>query len=109
MLFDVAALFLTSVTAGPVAEAFSVPQNPVSSVSQPYIGPEPGFGPDIQVGTGSLLLDQLAFLPVGDIDEFVGDHPAAMADLLANPPAAQDVNLWWGALGPEARSALDRG
>jgi hypothetical protein len=106
LLFDVAALLLTSVTAGPVAEAFSVPQHPISAVSQPYIGPEPGLGPDIQIGTGSLLLDQLAFLPVGDIEEFVGDHPAALADLLTNPPAAQDVNLWWSALSVEARSEL---
>lgn len=106
MLFDVAALFLTSVIAGPVPEAFGVPQNPVSAVSQPYIGPEPGFGPDIQVGTGSLLLDQLAFIPVADIEEFVGDNPAAMSDLLANPPAAQDVSLWWSALSTESRAAL---
>lgn len=106
MLFDVAALFLTSVIAGPVPEAVGVPPTPLSSVSQPYIGPEPGFGPDIQVGTGSLLLDQLAFIPVTDIEQFVGDHPSAMSDLLANPPAAQDVSLWWGALTAEQRGAL---
>lgn len=98
MLFDVTALLLTSVTLGPVAEAIGVPVNAVSSTSQPYIGPEPGLGPEIQVGTGLLLLEQLAFLPIGDIQEFVGDHPGAMAELLSSPPAAQDVNLWWNTL-----------
>lgn len=106
MLFDVAALLLTSAIATPVAEALGVPSQPVYSVSQPYIGPEPGLGPEIQVGTGSLLLDQLAFLPVGDIGEFVGDHPEAMANLLANPPSTREVSLWWSALTPDARVAL---
>ncbi len=83
-----------------------MPSAPIYSVSQPYIGPEPGLGPDIKAGTGALLLDQLAFIPVAEIDEFVGDNPEAMADLLANPPAARDVGLWWSALGGDAREAL---
>lgn len=104
MLFDVAALLITSVTAGPVAEAFGVPQNPVSAVSQPYVGPEPGLGPDVQIGTGSLMLDQLAFVPAGELERFVAENPAAMADLLKHPPAARDVSLWWGALPAQYRA-----
>lgn len=114
MLFDVAAI-LTSVTLGPVAEAFGVHE--VDSYSAvhtlavpdapplPFIGPEPAEGPADQVH-GTRLLEQLALLPASSIRSWVANNPESISGLLASPPPAHDVTLWWQSLGVDAKVSL---
>jgi pimeloyl-ACP methyl ester carboxylesterase len=114
MLFDVAAI-LTSVTLGPVAEAFGVHE--VDSYSAvhtlavpdapplPFIGPEPAEGPADQVH-GTRLLEQLALLPAASIRSWVANNPESISGLLASPPPAHDVTLWWQSLGVDAKVSL---
>jgi hypothetical protein len=133
LLFDVAAI-LTSVALGPAAEAFAVPQNLVVAASTPFpvsgeattggdtgapfIGPTPYLGPDLapqpalepdlittKLG-GIQLLQQFSALTPAQVVEFVEARPEAIADLLANPPAARDVTLWWGTLASDVRDGL---
>ena len=120
MLFDVAAI-LTSVTLGPVAEAFGVHEISTYSVHStlpvalpdalpdappaPFIGPEPAEGASSQV-QGTRLLDQLSLLPSRGITTWAAANPEAIAGLLASPPPAHDVTLWWKGLDMDARLAL---
>ena len=114
MLFDVAAI-LTSVTLGPVAEAFGVHEIDTYAAVQtlaipdapplPFIGPEPAGGPSEAVH-GFRLLQQLALLPTTSISTWVTSNPDAIADLLVSPPPAHDVTLWWTSLNFDAKSAL---
>ncbi len=125
MLFDVAAI-LTSVALGSAAGAFAVPQNFVVATSTPYsdvsaepfvgpepylgpdLGPQPGLGPDLQVTTlsGIQLLQQFIYLTPTELQEFVDARPDAISDLLAHPPVARDVTVWWGTLSPSVRTGL---
>ncbi|CAN5306076.1 hypothetical protein BH09ACT5_BH09ACT5_00040 [soil metagenome] len=148
MLFDVAAI-LTSVTLGPVAEAFGVHEIHAYSTTQsqavdvprflpdaqasvpgaqiavpdvqvslpnpqafvpdapplPFIGPEPAEGAADQVH-GARLLDQLALLPSSNIAAWVANNPESIAGILASPPPAHDVTLWWRSLGSDSKLAL---
>jgi hypothetical protein len=114
VLFDVAAI-LTSVTLGPVAEAFGVHEIDTYSAVQtlaipdapplPFIGPQPAGGPSDEVH-GTRLLQQLALLPTTSISTWVNANPEAIADLLVTPPPAHDVTLWWTSLNFDAKSAL---
>ena len=122
MLFDVAAI-LTSVTLGPVAEAFGVHEIHGYSVARaegalpdarlilpdapplPFVGPGSAEGPGDQV-RGTRLLEQLALLPSKSIASWARNNPESIASLLASPPPARDVTLWWQALNPESRYAL---
>jgi hypothetical protein len=122
VLFDVAAI-LTSVTLGPVAEAFGVHEidgysvvvsqalspEAVSFVPDapplPFIGPGPAEGPADRVH-GTRLLEQLALLPSSAIGAWAANNPQAIDALLASPPPAHDVTLWWGTLDSESRFAL---
>jgi hypothetical protein len=56
--------------------------------------------------TGMSLLQQLAILQEGAIAEFVSGNPESVQTLIDSPPAAREVQLWWGALGIDARSDL---
>ncbi len=124
MLFDVTAM-LTLVAMGPAAEAIAVPQSVMVAASTPFIGPtpdfgpdlgptppelgpQPGLGPDLQVTTlsGIQLLEQLVYLTPSQIEEFVDARPAAIRELLAHPPVARDVTMWWGTLTPAVRGGL---
>lgn len=114
MLFDVAAI-LTSVTLGPVAEAFGVHELQAAPIVStlaipdapplPFIGPEPAEGPADEV-QGPRLLQQLSLLPVKSISTWVANNPQAIAGLLASPPPATDVTLWWQSLDVDSRLAL---
>lgn len=120
MLFDVAAL-LTSVTLGPVAEAFGVHEVANYSIVQslpatagvglpdapplPFIGPEPVQGPS-EATQGTRLLQQLALLPTKQLTAWVTSNPEAIAGLLASPPPAHDVTLWWNGLDGSSKVAL---
>jgi alpha/beta hydrolase family protein len=134
LLFDVAAI-LTSVALGPAAEAFAAPQNVVIAASTPWVdaadalsaggdsgapfigptpylgpdlGPQPYLGPDLTITSlsGIQLLQQFAVLTPSQIDAFVDARPDAIADLLANPPVARDVTVWWGKLTPAVQTSL---
>lgn len=125
LLYDVAAL-LTSVTLGPVAEAFGVHEldHFATSISQPYgasepapsvalpdapplpfIGPEPSQGPSDGV-RGTRLLQQLSLLSASGMSTWLAAHPDAVPTLLESPPPAHDVTLWWEGLDLDARLAL---
>lgn len=76
------------------------------SVTSPYIGPEPGLGPDLGTVTGPVLLSQLGFLPAAQLDTFLRSHPQVTAQLLTNPPAAHEVSAWWAARSADFRTAF---
>lgn len=65
-----------------------------------------GAGAPAAVVKGARLLSQIALLPAGQIDQFVRDNPDAIAALIGSPPRSQDVALWWGSMGLDARNAL---
>jgi pimeloyl-ACP methyl ester carboxylesterase len=113
---------MTSVTLGPVAEAFGVHEitsytitvsQPLSDVPAlaipdapplPFIGPAPDDASDRVQGTR--LLQQLALLPADSIRTWVMSHPDSIANLLASPPPAHDVTLWWQSLDFDAKLEL---
>ena len=55
---------------------------------------------------GLPLLQQLAMLPRESISEFVAQHPTVLQQLISTPPAAHEVQLWWGDMAVDSRSAL---
>jgi len=130
LLLDVAA-FSTSVTLGPVSEAFvlreifapaishtalaTIPgeldlSRPITiQLSVPDAPPVPFIGPVAdpnQLVHGARFLQQLALQPASDIASYLDAHPVAVADLLVKPPAATDVMSWWRALPSDTRAAL---
>jgi hypothetical protein len=130
LLLDVAA-FSTSVTLGPVSEAFvlreilapamshtalaAIPgeldlSRPVTiRLSVPDAPPVPFIGPAAdpnQLVHGARFLQQLALQPAADVASYLDAHPAAVAELLTRPPAATDVTSWWRALPSDTKVAL---
>ncbi len=130
MLFDVAA-FSTSVTLGPVSEAFVLREISAPAISTtldatapveldlsrrvtirlsvPDAPPVPFIGPAAdpnQLVHGARFLQQLALQPAADVAAYVTAHPDAIADILAKPPAATDVTSWWGGLPSDTQTAL---
>lgn len=55
---------------------------------------------------GRALLDQFSLLPTSALERYVSDHPTAVADLLATPIAASEVERWWGTASPAVREKL---
>lgn len=135
MLFDVAALLITSAALGPAAEAPTAPAN--YSVSAPL---DPGNSvPPITINGASILVDPtaidhgipvstfvlgdqgpaqlrnltgislirgLAGLSASQIGKLVAADPAIITKLLQAPPAARDVASLWSSLDPASRSRL---
>ena len=56
--------------------------------------------------TGLSLLQQLSLLQGDAISEFAVGHPETVQALIDAPPAAREVQVWWSALGMDARSDL---
>lgn len=56
--------------------------------------------------TTSPVLQQLSELPTSSLAAFVADNPAAIASVLAAPPAAREVTVWWRALGVKGQTSL---
>ena len=133
MLLAVTALLSTSVMLGIVAEASSVSgivsetqmnaawsnalegagsatfalPAPEQGVPAPFIGPRPeGPGADLPQLRGTALLSGLAVLSRSELREFARENSDAVADLVANPPAARDVAAWWAGSSRTGRSAL---
>ncbi len=111
MLFEIAALLSTSVASA--TEAFSLPApaysvvstyvSPASAVPAPFIGPDPGASVQLR---GTRLLQELSLLSAPKVTEFLRSNPAAVESLLAQPPAAQEVTVWWGAMSGDHRDAV---
>ncbi|MGX5679964.1 alpha/beta hydrolase [Schumannella luteola] len=74
-----------------------------AALPEPFVGPEPGASADLQ---GTRLLQQLSLLSAADIAEFLRANPASVDSLLANPPAARDVSMWWTAMDLDHRRAV---
>ena len=72
---------------------------------EPFVGPDPAGTPE-QVVQGTRLLQQIALLPSGSIGEFVRANPDIVTTLLATPPAAKDVSMWWTTMALDSRNAL---
>jgi len=125
VLFDVAAIALTSGALGGVAEAFGVHEisAQVSSVARVTSQPDPFLGPEVDSGSvpvltapvdparlprlgGSALLEQLTFLSSSDLASFVASHPDSVRSLIENPPAAATVIPIWADAGPEKQAQL---
>ena len=56
--------------------------------------------------SGTPLLSQLGLVPSRTLDAYLSAHPETVAGLLAAPPAAADVSVWWASLTPKAQGAL---
>ncbi|MDO7882456.1 alpha/beta hydrolase [Salinibacterium soli] len=74
-----------------------------AAVPEPFVGPEPGASADLQ---GSRLLQELSLLSAADVATFLESNPAAVDSLLANPPAARAVGIWWSAMDLQHRRAV---
>jgi hypothetical protein len=79
------------------------------SLAVPDAPPRPVVGPDFttgQLARGGPLLQHLGVLPESSLGAYLRDNPDAVATLLASPPAASDVMVWWNALGADRRAAV---
>ena len=135
MLFDVAALLITSAALGPAAEAPSAPAN--SSISAPL---DPGNSvPPVTISGAGILVDPsaidhgipvstfaigesnpaalrnlsgtslirgIAGLSASQIGKLIASNPAIITKLLQSPPTASDVAALWSSLNSGARSRL---
>ncbi len=74
----------------------------------PFIGPELSSAQDSpeQIVQGTRLLQQLSLLNVSSLRDYLTANPGAIEVLLAHPPAATDVTMWWSSLDSDHRSAL---
>ncbi|HWH26855.1 MAG TPA: alpha/beta hydrolase [Pseudolysinimonas sp.] len=52
------------------------------------------------------ILTRLSALSSADLSDYVAQHPATIASLIAHPPAALDVAAWWKSADGRARAAL---
>ncbi|HEY5230434.1 MAG TPA: hypothetical protein VIJ11_06050, partial [Galbitalea sp.] len=135
MLFDVAALLITSAALGPAAEASIAPES--VSISAPLdpgnsVPPVTNNGPGILVDPASFthgipvttfeiprsspaevrtlsgisLVRELAALSSGQISKLVTSDPALVTKLLASPPDASDAASLWSSLSPATRTKL---
>ena len=99
----------TAITAGTAtagALSTSATAGVATTLGTAVTGRDGAIGSPAEVVKGTQLLGQIALLPVGQIDQFVRDNPEAIASLIGNPPRSQDVALWWGSMGLDARNAL---
>jgi len=83
--------------------ALSAPSSPTASVPGPFIGPDPGASVQLR---GTRLLQELSLLTVPRVTEFLQANPEAVQSLLAQPPAAREVSVWWDAMGAEHQEAM---
>ena len=57
---------------------------------------------------GVALLSQLSVLPKAELELFVAENPTVIAEMLAAPPRASEVVLWWESTA-EAERATQKG
>jgi hypothetical protein len=135
LLFDVAALLMTSVALGPAAEASVAPA--AASISQvvdvpmlvgsgqhmatPVVIDPSAVGHPVALNTfevttaptasirtltGISLLRGLAALPSRQLAGYLSEHPSVVSKLLASPPESVEVSDWWTSLGGAEQSTL---
>ena len=90
-------------SSAPSALDLSKPIVITAAVPDPIVGPEPSPNELVQ---GNRMLQQLSLLSVSSMADYIASHPSAVADLLAHPPAATDVTMWWQSMDFERRNAL---
>lgn len=80
-------------------------------------GPLPDAPPDALAGAdpdqspnelvqGTRLLEQLSLLSVPELQSWVNDNQASLEALVAHPPLAAEVGMWWSGMDYEERFAL---
>jgi hypothetical protein len=128
LLFDVAALLITSAALGPAAEVSSAPANfsvtqivdvsddapPITIngvglfVSSDVLGPTlPGTSVASVAGLNGIdLLRSLAVLSPAQLDRIIHDDPALVSRILSSPPSASDVTSLWTSLDAKQRQQL---
>jgi hypothetical protein len=136
LLFDVAALLITSAALGPAAEVSGAHENSVSRlVATAHLPPFEPLGDLVagapvdpsaithplplstfevtHVSTGALkaltgipLLRELTVLSPAQVTSFIAGDPAIVTKMLASPPAARDVTELWQSLDGSERKAL---
>lgn len=85
----------------------ALPASATPTIDPQQLVPQQVGDPSIMASlTGLSLLQQLALLQQDSIAEFVSAHPDVVKSLIDAPPAAREVQLWWNALGIDARSDL---
>ncbi len=99
-MHEISGYIVTS--AAPAALDLSKPMV-ISAVPDPIVGPEPSPNEIVQ---GNRMLQQLSLLSVSAMADYIASHPTAVADLLAHPPAATDVTMWWRSMDFDRRNAL---
>jgi pimeloyl-ACP methyl ester carboxylesterase len=138
LLFDVAALLITSAALGPAAEAPVAPESISVSLALDLgssVPPVTNVGSGILVDPGALahgtpvsslvlgnpspaevrtlsgisLIRQLAALSSGQISKLVASDPHLVTKLLQTPPNARDVAALWTSLDAPTRSKLTTG
>ncbi|HEY1529797.1 MAG TPA: alpha/beta hydrolase [Galbitalea sp.] len=137
MLFDVAALLITSAALGPAAEASVAPVN--VSISLPVVPSVPVI-PAVDSNAGILvdpaalnhgqpvssvlladptpaqvrtlsgisLVRELAGLSSGQTRKLIASDPQLVTKLLQSPPTAKEVSTLWTSLGSSARTNLEK-
>ncbi|MBH0008967.1 alpha/beta hydrolase [Salinibacterium sp. SWN1162] len=113
MLIEIALALATSVIGLPAAEVSGAPAIEFHSIVTSD-SPSPFVGPVVDT-TGSLgtatfsarTLTSLASMPADSIPQFFASRPGAIEQILASPPPAQEVALWWGDLASDSQVALE--
>ena len=99
------------------APTAGVPTAAGGGSDSPWIGsPDPFIGPRAVVGVGQTtsianlrgvaLLSQLSVLPKAELELFVAENPTVIAEMLAAPPRASEVVLWWESTAEAERATL---
>ncbi|TQO20939.1 alpha/beta hydrolase family protein [Rhodoglobus vestalii] len=57
--------------------------------------------------SGAQTLSTLAKIPARSVAQYFASRPSAVDQLLAQPPPAQEVALWWGDLDADSQTALE--
>lgn len=115
MLVEIALVVATSVVGLPAAEAAVVSsvtfQSIVTSDAPPaFVGPVVDRGAGVftvSASFGAQTLSTLARIPADNLSRYFESRPAAVDQLLAEQPPAQEVELWWGSLDSDRQSALE--
>ncbi|WP_341954311.1 alpha/beta hydrolase [Salinibacterium sp. TMP30] len=119
MLIEIAVVIATSVVGLPATEAAAMPSAAFHSVvtsdappsfAGPVLEPAAGvFGVSSSgaASFGAQTLSTLARIPAGNISQYFASRPAAVEQILAEQPPAQEVALWWGDLDAGRQTALE--
>jgi hypothetical protein len=124
LLFDVAALLITSAALGPAAEASVAPASfSISRVVDTTTLPgaletggtiiplslfeiAPHSPAQVRAVTGIAQVRELAALSSTQIESLIASDPSLVTKLLASPPSARDVSDLWSSMDASSRARL---